>query len=255
MNNSYIYNYNNTMKKNIIITGGSGRFGVYLKKVRSSHKLFFPNKKELNILKPKSIESYLKTKKANIVIHLAGLSRPMDIHNREIEKSIDLNIIGTANVTKVCSKKNIKLIYFSTNYVYPGTKGNYAETDPLLPVNNYAWSKLGGEASVQLYENSLILRVCMTEKPFVHDKAFTNVKTSFMYHDVVAKILFKVMNKKGILNIGGLPRYIYDFAKEEKINIKRIYLKKHLDLGMPINSSMNISKMKKIIKKSKSINL
>ena len=248
MNNSYIYNYNNTMKKNIIITGGSGRFGVYLKKVRSSHKLFFPNKKELNILKPKSIESYLKTKKANIVIHLAGLSRPMDIHNREIEKSIDLNIIGTANVTKVCSKKNIKLIYFSTNYVYPGTKGDYAETDPLLPVNNYAWSKLGGEASVQLYENSLILRVCMTEKPFVHDKAFANVKTSFMYHEDVSKILFRLLNKKGILNLGGKSEFIFDFAKKDKKNIKKIYLKKKNNLGMPFNSSLNIDKLRKILK-------
>ena len=179
----------------------------------------------------------------------------MKIHEENISKSIDLNIIGTANITKACEKNKIKLIYFSTNYVYPGKKGNYKETDPLLPVNFYAWSKLGGEASVQLYKNSLIVRVCMTEKPFVHKKAFGNVKTSFMYHDVVAKILFKVINKKGILNIGGLPRYIYNFAKEEKINIKRIYLKKHLDLGMPINSSMNISKMKKIIKKSKSIKL
>ena len=248
MNNSYIYNYNNTMKKNIIITGGSGRFGVYLKKVRSSHKLFFPNKKELNILKPKSIESYLKAKKANIVIHLAGLSRPMDIHNKEIEKSIDLNIIGTANVTKVCSKKNIKLIYFSTNYVYPGTKGNYAETDPLLPVNNYAWSKLGGEASVQLYENSLILRVCMTEKPFVHDKAFANVKTSFIYHEDVSKILFRLLNKKGILNLGGKSNFIFDFAKKDKKNIKKIYLKKKNNLGMPFNSSLNIDKLRKILK-------
>jgi len=248
MNNSYIYNYNNTMKKNIIITGGSGRFGVYLKKVRSSHKLFFPNKKELNILKPKSIETYLKAKKANIVIHLAGLSRPMNIHNREIEKSIDLNIIGTANVTKVCSKKNIKLIYFSTNYVYPGTKGNYAETDPLLPVNNYAWSKLGGEASVQLYENSLILRVCMTEKPFVHDKAFANVKTSFMYHEDVSKILFRLLNKKGILNLGGKTKFIFDFAKKDKKNIKKIYLKRKNNLGMPFNSSLNINKLKKILK-------
>ena len=247
MNNSYIYNYNNTMKKNIIITGGSGRFGVYLKKVRSSHKLFFPNKKELNILNPKSIESYLKTKKANIVIHLAGLSRPMDIHNREIEKSIDLNIIGTANVTKVCSKKNIKLIYFSTNYVYPGKKGNYTETDPLLPVNNYAWSKLGGEASVQLYENSLILRVCMTEKPFVHDKAFANVKTSFMYHEDVSKILFQLLNKKGILNLGGKSKFIFDFAKKEKKNIKKIYLKKKNNLGMPFDSYLNINKLNKIL--------
>ena len=248
MNNSYIYNYNNTMKKNIIITGGSGRFGVYLKKVRSSYKLFFPNKKELNILKPKSIESYLKAKKANIVIHLAGLSRPMDVHNREIEKSIDLNIIGTANVTKICSKKNVKLIYFSTNYVYPGTKGNYTETDPLLPVNNYAWSKLGGEASVQLYDNSLILRVCMTEKPFVHDKAFANVKTSFMYHEDVSKILFRLLNKKGILNLGGKTKFIFDFAKKDKKNIKKIYLKRKNNLGMPFNSSLNINKLKKILK-------
>ena len=237
------------MKKNIIITGGSGRFGVHLKKIKSSHRLFFPNKKDLNILKPKSIENYLKSKKADIVIHLAGLSRPMDIHNKKIEKSIDLNIIGTANVTKICSKKNVKLIYFSTNYVYPGTKGNYTENDPLLPVNNYAWSKLGGEASVQLYKNSLILRVCMTEKPFVHDKAFANVKTSFMYHEDVSKILFQLLNKKGIINLGGKSQFIFDFVKKDKKNVKKIFLKKKDNLGMPFDSSLNINKLKKILKK------
>ena len=61
----------------------------------------------------------MKQKKPDILIHLAGLSRPMKIHEENISKSIDLNIIGTANITKACSKKNIKLIYFSTNYVYP----------------------------------------------------------------------------------------------------------------------------------------
>ena len=141
------------------------------------------------------------------------------------------------------------MIYFSTNYVYPGKKGNYLESDPVLPVNNYAWSKLGGEASVQLYKNSLILRVCMTEKPFVHDKAFGNVKTSFIYHDDVAKILFKLINKKGILNLGGKAMYIYDFVKKDKKNIKKIYLKKEDNFGMPFNSSINIKRLKKIIKK------
>jgi dTDP-4-dehydrorhamnose reductase len=235
--------------KKIVVTGGSGRFGEHLKKIKSSYKLFFPNKKELDILKLKSIENYLKSKNADIVIHLAGLSRPMDIHNTNIQKSIDLNIIGTANVTKICSKKNIKLIYFSTNYVYPGKKGNYLETDPVLPVNNYAWSKLGGEASVQLYKNSLILRVCMTERPFVHDKAFGNVKTSFIYHDDVAKILFKLINKKGILNLGGKAMYIYDFVKKDKKNIKKIYLKKEDNFVMPFNSSINIRRLKKILNK------
>ena len=236
------------MIKNIIITGGTGRFGENLKKVKLKHKLFFPNKNELNILKLKSIDKYLKKTKADIVIHLAGLSRPMDIHNRNIEKSIDLNIIGTANVTKACSANNVKLLYFSTNYVYPGTKGNYSEKDPVLPVNNYAWSKLGGEASVQLYKNSLILRVCMTEKPFVHSKAFANVKTSFMYHEEVTKILFKLLNKKGIINLGGKSQYIFDFAKKDKKNVKKIFLRKKDNLGMPFDSSLNVNKLKKILK-------
>ena len=46
----------------------------------------------------------------------------MKIHEKDIIKSVNLNIIGTANITKACHEKNIKLIYFSTNYVYPGKK-------------------------------------------------------------------------------------------------------------------------------------
>ncbi len=238
------------MSKKIVISGGSGRFGTYLKKIRTKHKLFFPSKKQLDILNKKSIYKYLKKNKPEILIHLAGLSRPMNIHEKDVIKSINLNIIGTANITMVCSTLNIKLIYFSTNYVYPGKRGNYRETDPLLPVNNYAWSKLGGETSVQLYKNSLILRVCMTEKPFVHKKAFVNVKTSFTYHQEAAKILFKLLNKKGIINLGGKKQSIYNFAKKDNKKIKKIYLKKNIKSIMPFDSSINLSKLKKILKKN-----
>ena len=234
--------------KKIVITGGTGRFGNILKKQKTKHKIYFPDKKELDILSEKKITEYLKKTKPNYFIHLAGLSRPMNIHEKNIKKSIDLNIIGTANVTKVCSDSNIKLIYFSTNYVYPGTNGNYKESDPLLPVNNYAWSKLGGETSVQIYKNSLILRVCMTEKPFVHQKAFANVKTSFAYHEEVAKILFKLLDKRGVINIGGKAKYIFDFAKKDNKNVKKIYLRKNQKIGMPFDSSINLSKLKKTIK-------
>ena len=234
--------------KKIVITGGSGRFGSFLKNYKSKHKVFFPNKKDLNILNEKRINKYLKKIKPNYLIHLAGLSRPMVIHEKNIQKSIDLNIIGTANITKACSENNIKLIYFSTNYVYPGTRGNYKETDPLLPINNYAWSKLGGEASVHLYKNSLILRVCMTEKPFVHPRAFANVRTSFAYHEEVIKFLFSILNKKGIINIGGKSQYIYDFAKKDNPKVKKTYLSKKSKIGMPFDSSINLSKLKKLLR-------
>ena len=42
-------------KNRIVITGGTGRFGLELKKIKNKYRLFFPLKKELNILKLKSI--------------------------------------------------------------------------------------------------------------------------------------------------------------------------------------------------------
>ena len=137
---------------------------------------------------------YLKNNKPKILVHLAGFSRPMRDHEKKIEKSINLNIIGTSNITIACKKLNIKLIYFSTSYVYPGVRGNYKETDAVLPCNNYAWSKLGGESAVQMYKNSLILRICMTEKPFVHKSAYVNMITNFIFHDDIVPIFKKIQN-------------------------------------------------------------
>ena len=234
-------------KNKIVVTGGSGRFAQSLKETKCKYKFIYPKKKELDITNLNSISKYLKKTKPQSVLHLAGLSRPMIEHEKNICKSINLNIIGTANLVNICSKLKIKLIYFSTSYVYPGKKGNYKEDDALLPWNNYAWSKLGGECAVQMYKNSLILRICMTEKPFVHKKAFTNVKLNFIFHDELSKILIKVLDKKGIINIGGASKTVYDFAKKYNPKIKKILNNKLLN-KFPPKPFMNLSKLNKIIK-------
>ena len=198
----------------ILVTGSNGRFGKILRKINIKNNLIFRNKKELNILSSKSIIKNLKKFKPKYVLHLAGLSRPMRIHDKQIAKSIDLNIIGTANLVKEVSKLGIKIIYLSTSYVYPGTKGNYKETDPIKPWNNYSWSKLGGECSVQMYKNSLIIRLCMTEKPFVHKQAYANVKLNFIFQEDAAKMVLKILNKKGIINV--VSQTVYNFEKYNK---------------------------------------
>ena len=237
-------------KKKIVITGGSGRFGNIIKKTfnKTKFNIFFPSKTNLNILNLNSIKKYLKLKKPKYLIHLAGLSRPMHLHDTNIEKSIDLNIIGTANITKICSQLKIKLIYISTSYVYPGNKGNYKETDPIYPINNYALSKMGGEASVRMYTNSLTIRASMTEKPFIHNQAFSDFVTNFIYHDDFAKLLFRVIDKKGIINLGGKSQTVYNFAKSENIKVKKISAKKFFGVKRKIDIGMNLNKLKKIIK-------
>ena len=233
------------MKKKILVTGGDGRFSKILKQKNKSLELFYVSKKQCNILSISSIEKIVKKIKPKIILHCAGLSRPMDIHEKNITKSIDLNIIGTANITKVCKKNDIKLVYFSTGYVYEGVKGNYSEKDPVKPFNNYGLSKLGGECAVAMYKNSLILRITMTEKPFPYKKAFTNLKSNFMYHEDLIKILPKIIKRKGIINVGGKSQSVFQFAKKFNKNIMKI--KANSKSKLPLNQTMNLSKLNKIL--------
>ena len=228
----------------ILVTGSDGRFGKIIKKFKD-RRFIFRNKKELNILSDKSIKNNIKRFKPKTILHLAGLSRPMKIHDQDIIKSINLNIVGTCNIVKEASKTGIKIIYLSTSYVYPGKKGNYKEEDPLKPWNNYSWSKLGGECAVQMYKNSLILRLCMTEKPFVHKKAYANVKSNFIFQEDAAKIIFKLLNKKGVINVGGPSQTVYNFAKKYNKKIKKIYSKGEF----PKRIDMNLNYLKRIVKK------
>ena len=237
------------MKKNkILVTGGSGRFGKILKK-QNFKDYIFPSKKELDITNIKSINKFVSRTKPKIIIHLAGLSRPVQLHESNSTESINLNIIGTSNLVMICKKYNIKIVYFSSNYVYPGTRGNYKETDPVLPFNNYGWSKLGGESAVHMYKNSLILRICMTEKPFIHKKALTDVYFNFIFQEEVAKKIPELIKLKGILNVGGPISTIFSFAKKHNPNVKKISLKKIKTIVFKKNMSMNVKKFNKIYKK------
>lgn len=234
------------MKNLILVTGGQGRFAKVLKKNNKFLNLYFASKKECNILNIKSLEKIIKKLKPKIILHCAGLSRPMEIHQKNIEKSIDLNIVGTANVVKVCKKNNIKIIYFSTGYVYEGKKGNYSEKDPVKPFNNYGLSKLGGECAVMMYKNSLILRITMTESPFMYKKAYTNLKSNFMFHEDLVKILPKIINYKGVLNVGGKTQSVFSFAKLHNKKVKKIKLS--IKDKLPFNQTMNTSVLKRLIK-------
>ena len=235
-------------KNKIVVTGGTGRFAQCLKKIKCQYKFIYPSKNSLNIINLNSIKKFLKKEKPRSVLHLAALSRPLALHDKNINKSISLNIIGTANLVRICSELNIKLIYFSTSYVYSGKKGNYKENDPVLPWNNYAWSKLGGECAVQMYKNSLILRVSMTERPFIHKKAFENVKLNFLFHEELVKILIKIMDKKGIINVGGPTKTVYNFAKKYNSTVRKKFINRKPSNHFPLKPSMNLSKLTKIIK-------
>jgi dTDP-4-dehydrorhamnose reductase len=89
----------------------------------------------------------------------------------------------------------------------------------------------------------------MTEHPFIHPIAFTNAKNNFIYRNEVIEILPKLLNEKGILNIGGqYSSSIYDFAKKSNPLVIPRKLKKNNNF--PRNTSVNINKLKNLLKKN-----
>lgn len=227
----------------ILISGGNGRFAKELIKQNSSHTLIPLSKEEMDITDLISINNAIKTYNPDIFLHVAALSRPMNIHESDPSTSIHLNIIGTSNCVIACIQNNIKFVYISTDFVYPGDTGNYKETDGVYPVNKYAWSKLGGECASMMYDNSLIVRMAMLEYPFTHTKAFVDSFKSCIWHHDAAMILYKLIEKdsKGIYNIGLERNSIYNFVKQQNINILKEY-KHNIAENIPNDISMDITK-------------
>jgi len=233
--------------KKILISGGGGEFAKELLKHNTKYEIIAPPKKEMNVTDIDSLDFKVFSDKPDYFIHAGALTRPMVIHETKPNKSISNNIIGTSNVVLTCMKYNIKLIYLSTDYVYPGTDGNYDECDYLKPFTNYGWSKLGGECSVRLHNDYLILRMAMNKRPFPHPKALVDMKKSLMYIDDAAKVVLQLLDETGTINVGGKSQSVYDFVKETNSDVGKIYLKDIDDVNMAKDCSMNTDKLKRLI--------
>ena len=62
------------------LTGGSSRFAKVLKKKFCGKHIIYTTKKDVDILKYITIVKFIKLNKIKILVHLAGLSRPMAAH-------------------------------------------------------------------------------------------------------------------------------------------------------------------------------
>lgn len=232
----------------ILVSGGSGDFCKELVHNARNGQIIIPVKKEdMDVSRKSDIDYAIKKHSPDIFIHAGALTRPMRLHEEDPGLSISSNIIGTSNVVISCIQSGIKLIYISTDYVYPGIIGDYKESSPLRPVNKYGWSKLGGECAVMLYDNSLILRMAMTPFPFSHKLALSDCYKSSIYIPDAARICLELVEENGIINVGGKSQSIYDFAKEHNQETGKISISDISDVKIAKNCTINTKKMKRAL--------
>ena len=198
----------------ILVTGGDGQLARELRNIDPS--ILAPAQRELDVTSYVSIEAYCKNRALSVVIHAAAVTNKF---NEDVDEGyISTNIAGTANVVLWCRRHSVRLVYISTDYVYPGQTGGYAEEAALYPVNRYAISKLGGECSVRLYAESLIIRTSFyRELQFSH--GCTDQYTSRMPIREAAEAVYHLALRpevKGIINVGRSERRsVFEIVQKE----------------------------------------
>ena len=218
-----------------LVLGGTGLLGSEMKKINP--ELICLGRKECNIKNIRDIEISIHIHNPDMVILCAA-----NLENQNIFELIYTNIVGCGNVSMVSFFSNLRLVYISTDYVYPSETGNYKETDTLLPFNDYAWSKLGGECSVRLVPNHLIIRTSFGATDFPYPEAYNNKWTSKDYVDIIAPMILEVANSDltGVINIGTESKTIFEFANKRN----QVKGKPLTDNSSPRNSSLNLTKWK-----------
>src|SRR5579859_370715 len=180
----------------VIFTGGTGLLGSEFRKI--APEFLYPSSQEFDVTKYELMEKYAQAHGCDEVVHAAAFTSP-PLVDKDPAKAMEVNIIGTANLVKLCMKFGARLVYICTDYVFPGDKGQYDETDSVNPVNKYAWSKLGGECAVRMYDKALIVRTTFGPDRFPYERAFTDQWTS---REPVSTISRKLLSLAGADLVG-----------------------------------------------------
>ena len=251
--------------KNILLTGGSGKLGQAIIKSGIFQSVLAPSRDVFDITKPETIEQFFKENEIDAVIHCAALARMAECEKEPI-KAIEANIGGASNLINAVlkrekeSKKNVRFVHISTDYVYPGTKGNYSEEDETIPFNNYGWTKLGAECAVNLLSNFCIIRTSFFDPENIKfDCSATDAYSSKVPIGYLVEAIAKMLESDfiGRINIGSDRKSDYEGYKKFKQSLKECKLKdilKDVPFQMAKDASMNCELWKKIQEQNKQKN-
>ena len=154
-----------------ILLGASGQLGkewqrIIDKDYSEEIQLLRYTSSDLDITHYQEVSDEFREQKPGVVINCAAYT---DVDGAEDHKKLarKVNMEAPLYLAELSQQLEFKLVHYSTDYVFPGTKLNkrefpegYSEDHPADPVNWYGKTKWEGEQAIrQTAENHLIMRV------------------------------------------------------------------------------------------------
>ncbi len=142
----------------ILMTGANGQLGCELRRVFASETLILKDLPDFDLTGSR-VEEEIAGARPDLIIH-AGAYTDVDGAEREPDRAMAINVFGTAQVARAAVRVGARLLYISTDYVFPGTQRHpYSEDDVPAPINAYGLSKWRGEQAVaESGADALIIR-------------------------------------------------------------------------------------------------
>ena len=128
----------------ILLLGGTGQLGrAFGDTVRH------PPRAQVDLTKPHTIDLALDEYRPEWVINAAAQHDARGAE-RDSRPDFAVNSAGPHMLARACTKRGIRLLHLSTNYVFGGDDrdGPFVETDPPAPVTMYGIAKWAGEQAV-----------------------------------------------------------------------------------------------------------
>lgn len=193
----------NIMK--VLVTGVKGQLGYDVVKEceKRGIEAIGVDVDEMDITDASKVEEVITAANVNAVIHCAAWTA-VDKAEDEVELCTKVNVEGTRNIAKVCKKLDIKMMYFSTDYVFDGQgTEEWKEYDERHPLNVYGQTKCDGEKAVQdILEKYFIVRISWV---------FGINGNNFI------KTMLRLGKERGAVSVVndqiGSPTYTYDLAR------------------------------------------
>lgn len=149
-------------KMKILVTGVHGQLGYDVCKVLSARGIEHKgvDREDFDLTDSEATRAYVEEYAPDAVIHCSAWTA-VDKAEDELDVVTAINVGGTRAIAEACKKLDAKMIYISTDYVFPGTGERFYEPDdPTGPLGAYGLTKLGGEKAVQeLLDKYFIVRV------------------------------------------------------------------------------------------------
>lgn len=146
----------------IIVTGATGQLGYDVCKVLTARSIEHVGlgSKDCDITCRDSVFALFEREQPTAVIHCAAYTK-VDLAEDEPDRCWAVNVDGTRYIAEACKAYGAKMLYISTDYVFPGDGEQfYLPEDTVGPKGNYGRTKLAGELAVQaMLKEYFIVRI------------------------------------------------------------------------------------------------